>query len=210
MEMQTVLNQQVAVTGRLWGFHVNAQQAKAQVSPGWHPPKGEDREKNYGWKSAFFLQYPSMFGKVLWQFRGAMTGSRMSAHLSRNRRQTAAEDIYNLCNKPIMYSINPKLLYCNRSPETATVGCWIIITWMKLRRAAESVSPCCAVNGWNAHSRGWREVCETSWLRLRWQIEGRALTSIRALLPLPGKQVASGTIHTDLPVDLYRIAAHGG
>lgn len=44
-----------------------------------------------------------MFGKVLWRFRGAMTGSRMSAHLSVNRGQTAAEDIEQFVHNPNMY-----------------------------------------------------------------------------------------------------------
>lgn len=171
-----------------------------------------DDKKNYGWKSAFFLQYPSMFGKVLWRFRGAMTGSRMSVHLSVNRRQTTAEDIHNLCINLICIIVQTIWSFCIATGHQklhlldAESSC----TWMKLGRATESVSPCCSVNGWNAHSRGWREVCETSWLRLGWQIDGRALTSVRASLALPGKQVPTGTIYTGLPVDLYRIAAHSG
>lgn len=46
--------------------------------------EAEGREKNYGRKSAFFSQYPSMFGKVQWRFRGAMTGSHMLMHLRVN------------------------------------------------------------------------------------------------------------------------------
>lgn len=95
-EKQTVLNQQVAVIEHLCSFYMNVFLAKAQVSAGGHPQKGKTREKNYRWKSAFFLQYPSMFGKVQWRFRGAMIGSHMLINLSEKGRKTVAEDILQL------------------------------------------------------------------------------------------------------------------
>lgn len=91
--------------------------------------EGEGREKNYGWKSAFFLQYPSMFDKVLWRFRGAMTGSRMSVHLSMNRRQTAAEDINNLCINLmcILFQIIRSFCVATGHQKLQLWNCWVIM-----------------------------------------------------------------------------------
>lgn len=162
--------------------------------------EGEDGDKNYGWKSAFFLRYPSMFGKVQWRFRDAMTGSRMLIDLSVKGGKSMLIIFQRNCCFCI--SSGQQNLQCLDAEPSHT--------WVKVCRAAEAVAPPRTVNGRNTHSRRWREVGQMSCLRIRRQVDCGALASGRALLPLPGKQVATGTTYADLPLDLYRIAAHSG
>lgn len=85
------------------------------------------------------------------------------------------------------------------------------LTCVKLRRAAESVTPCRPVDGRHTHSGQRRDVGQSRRARVCRQVEGGALASDGVLLLFPGEPVATSRPGvTGLPVHLHCITAHCG